>query len=353
MTGPDWDGVRDVYFGYLEDPNLYAAARLITDLAEGGATIGALVREVLRPAQIEVGKRWQANEWSVADEHAATAVTEAALMAATALRVSGNVKEAGIVVLACAPGEWHTVPLRMVAGVLEESGRSCHFLGPSVPPAHLQAYLEKTSPDALILSCSSPLTLGSAVEAIAAAHSAGVRVLAGGRGFGPDNHRASLAAADGWADDPTTAADTLAAWGRHPAVAPSQSDLRATDELSEERLLDIRRTVRSTLTLELPPFRTYTTEQWARTAEDVDLIIRFATTAVSFRDDRIFADFAAWLADVLAARDVPTTLLEATLHAIADALGSTHPEMGALIDGAARGAVLDATFSGIPRQASN
>lgn len=85
--------------------------------------------------------------------------------------------------------------------------------------------------------------------------------------------------------------------------------------------------------------------------EDIGFIIQYAKAAISFRDDRIFFDFAAWLARILLARHVPSAVLEASLLAIASALDSTHPEMGALVRSGSRGAVLGVTFSGMPRPA--
>ena len=35
-----------------------------------------VVQGLLGSAQAEVGRRWEANQWSVADEHAATAISE-------------------------------------------------------------------------------------------------------------------------------------------------------------------------------------------------------------------------------------------------------------------------------------
>lgn len=147
MNVDAWEATRRSYLEALEPPDMRSAVRLVGDLIAGGATIAEVVEEVLRPAQIEVGRRWQDNEWSVAEEHAASAVTEAALMvAATSVAKPGS---AGRVVLACATDEWHTLPLRMVSGVLAEAGFDCVFLGPSVPAEHLRAYLSDTSPLAL------------------------------------------------------------------------------------------------------------------------------------------------------------------------------------------------------------
>jgi hypothetical protein len=126
----------------------------------------------------------------VADEHAATAVTEACTLA---LPTSG----AGpLVLVACPEGEWHTLPPRMLAVV---AGVRAVVLGPGLPAAHLERYLDRQQPDVLALSCTMPTNLLQARDSIAAAHRAGVPVVAGGRAFGPDGRRAAHLGADAWA----------------------------------------------------------------------------------------------------------------------------------------------------------
>ncbi len=344
MRGTNWHDARAAYFDHLEHPDVQAGAALVERLLDAGEGVAAVVEEVLRPAQIEVGRRWQINEWSVADEHAASAVTETALMVAAGVRTRGVDAARGAVVLACPPGEWHTIPLRMLSEVLAEARFDCHFLGGSVPPSHLRRYLDKVRPLALLLTCSLPLSLDGAGAAIAVAHSTGVPVLVGGRGFGTDEHRASMIGADAWTDEPSDAVELLARWddgeqdralnaGRCDVDTPMNLDLSA-----------VRNDVVARLLAQFPQLSSYRAEEWLRTREDVDHIIGFALMAIRFRDDRIFTDFVAWLGSVLAARHVAPELLTESLLAIAAALLKLQPEASVLVGHAARGGVLATAF---------
>jgi MerR family transcriptional regulator, light-induced transcriptional regulator len=106
----------DRFVGHLGRRDRRAAARQALGLLEAGATVPELVQGLLGPAQVEVGRRWETNRWSVADEHAATAITDAVL-AALAWRLDVP-EHQGHVVVACAEGDWHSLPARMLAEIL-------------------------------------------------------------------------------------------------------------------------------------------------------------------------------------------------------------------------------------------
>ncbi|MHB8342532.1 MAG: B12-binding domain-containing protein [Mycobacteriales bacterium] len=60
----------------------------------------ALILELLAPAQLAVGLHWRSAKWTVADEHAATAVIDAALAAIESS--TSVVRPGGAVLVACA-----------------------------------------------------------------------------------------------------------------------------------------------------------------------------------------------------------------------------------------------------------
>ena len=68
---------------------------------------------LLADVQREVGLRWQTRQWTVAEEHAATAIVDIALTAA-ALETTPPASEVAAV-LVCGEGEWHGLPARMAA----------------------------------------------------------------------------------------------------------------------------------------------------------------------------------------------------------------------------------------------
>jgi methanogenic corrinoid protein MtbC1 len=187
------------YFQTVVDVDAIGVTEIVMDLLESGAAPGKIIHEVLGPAQVRVGELWEQGVWSVADEHADPAVTEtplAALAAATTRRTTAQRH----VVMAYAEGEWHTLPARMAASVVAAAGDvRVTMLGPSLPAEHLGRRLAAADVDLLALSCTLPTNLIGAARSIAAAHAAGVPVIAGGRAFGSTSRRAQALGADAWA----------------------------------------------------------------------------------------------------------------------------------------------------------
>ena len=56
-----------------------AAVDVVTRVVAGRTAVADVIEQMLAPAQVEVGIRAQRDHWSVADEHAATAITEVVL----------------------------------------------------------------------------------------------------------------------------------------------------------------------------------------------------------------------------------------------------------------------------------
>lgn len=335
----DWSIPRQGYFDHIAPPQLRLAAKMVEQLVSGGESVLDVVSEVLTPAQIEVGRLWLINKWSVADEHAASAVTEAALMAAGAASLRGrNDSTTATVVLACGVGEWHTLPLRMVAEVLGEAGFDCVFLGPSVPAAHLRSFLEATRPLALALHSSYPLSLEGAAEAVAAAHEAAVPVMVGGRGFGVTDQRATVVGADSWGDDLSSAIATLTSWRNRAPTSLGMPDMALAESVpGDAELAAVRVGVVDELKGRYPSIAVFTADQWARTNEDIDFIVRFGVAAIRYRDDRIISDLAVWLRELLGGRGLPPDIVDTSMRLIASALERDRPLVSAGIERAVTG----------------
>ncbi len=175
--------------------------------------------EVLAPAQREVGRRWEDGRWSVAQEHAATAVTDTAL---GLLALDAEAGGEGHAVVACVEDEWHSMPARMAAEILRVRGWEVTFLGPSLPADELARYVESQHPDVVGLSCSMPVSLKGAARSIDACRRVGVPVLAGGSGFGPDGRYAGRLGATAWAPDPAVAVSIVESWlNEAPSIPPA------------------------------------------------------------------------------------------------------------------------------------
>jgi B12 binding domain len=294
-----------------------AATRQALGLLESGAAVHELVQDLLGPAQAEVGRRWEANRWSVADEHAATAITDAVL-GALAWRID-TPEDQGHVVVTCAEGEWHSLPARMAAEVLRLHGWQVTFLGASTPADHLRRFVAEVGAVGVVISCSVPIFLGGAQRLAQAAQSAEVPALAGGRAFGPDDLRARRLGANGWAPDAGAAAHLLADWRQQPpevAKRPASTSDREPLELEAARPQLVEAAM-SELFLRFPPLAGYSEAQLARTREDLAYILQFLEATLLTDDPRIFlSEFLPWLTRVLTSRGLPADVVTVGLSAL-------------------------------------
>lgn len=167
MTTPvDLTALRDAYLDLLLKGDRRGAVRLLLEEGVGtGIAVAALQFDVVGAAQLEVGRLWEAKVLSVAQEHLATAISQAAMgqlyQATQALPPSGKK-----VVVACVDGELHDFPARMLADHLDLHGYEVRFLGASVPVDHLLEFVAAERPELVALSVTMSLHAQSLRETV-------------------------------------------------------------------------------------------------------------------------------------------------------------------------------------------
>jgi MerR family transcriptional regulator, light-induced transcriptional regulator len=109
--------------------------------------------EVLIPTLRYVGRRWESSEDRYVEvEHLLSWHISVALRHAYARAAARNrAADARPVLLACLPGEQHTLPLEALTAVLAERGRRVLMLGGSVPVEALEATVRRVAPAAVAL----------------------------------------------------------------------------------------------------------------------------------------------------------------------------------------------------------
>ncbi len=149
-----------------------------------GATIEDVYIEVLQDGLYEVGRQWERNAITVAQEHMATAVTQF-VMAHVFERIERPENSRGRVVLTGVPGELHHVGALMVADMLEASGWDVQFLGSNLPLPSVVAAVQAATPDVFGISVTMLFNLHQAAELIAAVRALDrpPRVVVGGAAF--------------------------------------------------------------------------------------------------------------------------------------------------------------------------
>ncbi|GAB2907729.1 MerR family transcriptional regulator [Streptomyces heilongjiangensis] len=109
--------------------------------------------EVLIPTLRYVGRRWESSEDRYVEvEHLLSWHISVALRHAYARAAARNrASDTRPVLLACLPGEQHTLPLEALTAVLAERGRRVLMLGSSVPVEALEATVRRVAPAAVAL----------------------------------------------------------------------------------------------------------------------------------------------------------------------------------------------------------
>ncbi|CAL9608925.1 cobalamin B12-binding domain-containing protein [Streptomyces sp. enrichment culture] len=301
----------------------YAAVDVVTEALAAGLDAETVLLDVIGAVQRRVGLEWAANRIGVADEHAATAISDRVV---SVLPVPRPDTARGSVTVACVDKEWHALPARLLAETLRLRGRQVAYLGAQVPTAHLVRQLHRTGSSVVCLSAALSTRLPMAHAAITAVQATGVPVMVGGLGFGVDGRYARLLGADGWAPDARTAADRLDA-GPLPVPRPRHQAVDDLPHLADQEYTMVTRAahdlVRETvqrLEQRFPPMRDYDADQRERTAEDLAHIVDFLAAALYVDDAEIFTGFLTWTAGILTARGVPARSLPPALDVLEEQL---------------------------------
>ena len=200
------------YVAALREGDRREAFRVIDEARLGGLDLGDLYIEVFQPAMREVGRLWQENEVTVADEHLATAITQAAMARAFEQAYSGEASGRPSLIAACADLERHEVGLRMICDLLDVRGWETTYLGATVPIDSLVTMTARKRPEVVALSVAIAPHLPRLrlmIEQIRALVPDPPLILVGGRPFLADPALAGRLGADLTAPDARSAVELL------------------------------------------------------------------------------------------------------------------------------------------------
>lgn len=159
------------------------ALRLITEEGlERGVDVRSLHLEVVQPAQRMIGKLWQEDVISIAQEHLATSISQLVIahLYPHLHREPRNAKRA---LVACVEGELHDMGGRIGADFLEAAGFDVLFLGANCPTDALVRMVHEYKPDLLGLSAAMSFHLPAlerAIEAVRAVRGPDFPIVVGG-----------------------------------------------------------------------------------------------------------------------------------------------------------------------------
>ncbi len=184
------------------------ASKLILDTVRDGVTVQDIYLSVFQPCQHEIGRLWQTNQVSVAQEHYCTAATQL-IMSQLYPHIFATEKTGRSLVATCVGGELHEIGVRMVADFFEMDGWDTYYLGANSPANGLLETIESQQADLLAISATMTFSINAITDLIAhvRASDAGkeVRILVGGRPFNIATDLWQRVGADGCAPNAQTA----------------------------------------------------------------------------------------------------------------------------------------------------
>jgi methanogenic corrinoid protein MtbC1 len=195
------------YLSALLDYDRHSASALILAAVENKVSIKEIYCDVFERCQYEIGRLWQSNIVSVAQEHYCTASTQLIMSQLYPYIFRADRTFRGTIVAACVTGELHEIGARMLCDLLEMEGWNTIYLGANVPTAGIVDVLRDNHSNILAVSASMTFHIRAVREVIAAVRlaSPATRILVGGCAFKIAPSLWRNVGADYWAKDASDA----------------------------------------------------------------------------------------------------------------------------------------------------
>ncbi|MEI7490723.1 MAG: cobalamin-dependent protein [Bacteroidota bacterium] len=197
--------VAGKYMDYLLHGKRNDALSLIISEFEAGTTVREIYLDVFQPVQYEIGRLWQTNKISVAQEHFCTGATQLVMSQLYPYLFTGEKKDRKMVTT-CVSGELHEIGARMVTDFFEMEGWDTYYLGANMPVDGVIRFLCEIKPQLLAISATMTFHVSSVEEMIRNIRSAPgipseLKILVGGYPFKVAERLWEQVGADGCALD--------------------------------------------------------------------------------------------------------------------------------------------------------
>jgi methanogenic corrinoid protein MtbC1 len=173
------------YLDALLAYELHAASALILQAVQHKVSIKDLYLQVFERCQYEIGRLWQSNLVTIAQEHYCTAATQLVMSQLYPYILQADRISRGTIVAACVSGELHEIGARMLCDLLEMEGWNTIYLGANVPSVGIVEVLRENNGSILAISASMAFHIPAVREVIAAVRKADsqTKILVGGYAF--------------------------------------------------------------------------------------------------------------------------------------------------------------------------
>ena len=190
------------YLELLLQKERNGAKNYILALADGGMDIREIFLDVFQATQYELGRLWELNRITIAQEHYCTAATQT-FMAMLTARIVPDKRIDKKVIATCVGTEQHELGIRIVNDFLEMEGWDTYYLGANVPMEAIILAIKENQPDLLALSVTLTPHIKNVINIIQKVKNIfpDIKILVGGYPFLRDNSLAEKIGADGVALD--------------------------------------------------------------------------------------------------------------------------------------------------------
>ncbi len=170
---------------------------------------------VMHPALYRVGRMWQENLISIAQEHLASAIATRVMSAIYSERKTPK-HTRGRAMITSAPNEFHEIGAWMVSDLLEEDGWDVRYLGSNTPAKDLLKLIHEFRPHILAVSATMTFNLDRVQNLVTRIRTDDIlkstRIMVGGPAFAGLDGLPEQIGADGYAADATKARDLARSW---------------------------------------------------------------------------------------------------------------------------------------------
>ncbi len=187
------------------------ALEIVREAMRGGESPADVYVDIFQSALYEVGRRWQCQGLTIAEEHMATATTQFVLgvLHEEHPRPRGH---GGTAVVTGVVNEQHVVGASIVANVLDTEGWDVRFMGTNLPHDDLVTAIDQHRASLVAISVTMSDGVADARDLIAAIRRSSTdppRIIVGGAPFIRDEHAWRAIGADGFAADARSAAELV------------------------------------------------------------------------------------------------------------------------------------------------
>ena len=191
------------------------ASRLILDSVNAGVSVRDIYIHVFQDSLYEIGRLWQTNQITIAQEHFFTAATQM-VMSQLYPYIFANEKNGLRMIAASVDSNMHDIGIRMVADFFEMEGWDTYYLGGNAPSQAIIQALHENDPHLLALSVTISKQIPVVEEVIrkirADNHRNNTKVIVGGPPFNISEGLWKRVGSDGFArsaDEAVTLASRL------------------------------------------------------------------------------------------------------------------------------------------------